>query len=474
MAERFPFKSLRHWLKFLEEQNSLIRVTKEVDTDQEIASIAYKAARTQGAPSFLFENIKGYPGWRIASATILSTQRQAWALGADDPANLVRECGPKLDQRVPPIEVSTGPCKEIKFFGEDADLSKIPFCFTGEFEGIPNLTSGISNKKDPETGWQNVAVRRQGISGRSKFSEFIAASQQDFLIWAKYQLQGKKMPVAIAIGADPVAYITSQTKVPVGVCEYELWGAFTGQPLEVVRCETSDLLVPAESEIVIEAEIDPFDRELDGPFPEFGGYYSLVVLVAKSQVKCITMRKDPIFYYMGMGLAPSEGHSMAEPMQAATLYNLLSKQFPGILNVHNHGWYHNIVQVDRKIAKAWPQFAQAVGLAVKTFIPYANLTFVVDDDFGDDLTDYYELLNALHYKFAGTKDLTVMHRTAGDQLNPVEPWVGRLGWADYCIFDLTEKMAPWDEAYKRGKAIPGRAALEKVEKYLWAEAVRRK
>ncbi len=471
MAERSPFKSLRHWLRFLEEQGDLARVTREVDTDQEISAIAYKAARTPRSPSFLFENIKGYPGWRIATGTLLGARRQAWALGAENPRNLPRECGPKLDQRVPPIEVSTGPCKEIKFFAEDVDLSKIPFCFTGEFEGIPNLTSGLSNKKDPETGWQNIAIRRQGISGRRKFSEFINTGQQDFPIWSKYQSQGKKMPVAIAIGADPLAYITSQTKMPAGVCEYELWGAFTGQPLEVVRCETSDLLVPAEAEVVIEAEINPFDRELDGPFPEFGGYYTTLAMVAKSEVKCVTMRKDPIFYYFGMGLAPTEGHAMAEPMQAATLYNLLSKQFPGIINVHNHGWIQMIVQVDRKIAKAWPQFAQAVGIAVKTFFPSNHITFVVDDDFGQDLTDYYELLNALHYKFAGTKDLTVLHRTAGDQLNPVEPWVGRLGWTDYCVFDLTEKMAPWDEAYKRGKAIPGRAALESVEKSLWAEVV---
>jgi UbiD family decarboxylase len=473
MAERFPFKSLRHWLKFLEEQGDLSRVGAEVDTDKDVSALAYKAARTPGAPSFLFENIKGYPGWRIATGTLFGARRQAWALGVEHPANLVRECGHKLDQRVPPIQVSSGPCKEIKFFGEDLDLSKIPFCFTGEFEGVPNLTAGITNNKDPETGWQNVAARRYGISGRSKFSELISVGQQDFLIWSKYQIQGKKMPVAIIIGADPVAYMIAETKMPIGVCEYDIWSAFTGQPLELVRCETSDLLVPAEAEIVIEAEVDPFERELDGPFPDFGGYYSILVQTARAEVKCITMRKDPILYYFGMGLAPSEGHSFAEAMQAASVYNRLTKQFPGIINVHNHGWYHMVVQVDRRIAKAWAQFAQAVGVAVNTYCPTLHATFVVDQDFGENLADYYELLNALHYKFAGTKDLTVLPAAAGDMLNPVEPWVGRLGWTDYCIFDLTEKMAPWDEAYKRGKAVPGRAALEKVEKSLWGELVRR-
>lgn len=471
MRESFPFRTLRSWLEFLDEQGELARVKEEVDPNSDVSAFCYKAARTPGSPAFLFENVKGYPGWRIASQTMFGRQRQAWALGADNPSALAREIGPKLDQRVPPIQVSTGPCKEVKIFGDDIDLSRIPFCMTGEFEGIPNLTAGISNKQDPETGWQNIAIRRQGISGKNKFSEFINTSNQDFQIWAKWQLEGKKMPVALIIGADPLTTILTQSKMPVGVCEYELYGAFAGRPLEVVKCETSDLLVPADAEIVIEAEIEPFDRELDGPFPEFGGYYTTLCWVAKSTVKCVTMRRDPIFYYMGMGLAPTEGHHMAEPMQAATLYNLLNKQFPGIINVHNHGWYHNIVQVDRRISKAWPQMAQAIGNAVKVAIPYSNITFVVDDDFGPNLTDYYELLNALHYKFAASKDLTVLHRTTGDQLNPVEPWVGRIGWADYCTFDLTEKMAPWDECYKRGKAIPGKRDLERLESGLWDRVV---
>lgn len=474
MAESFPFRSLRSWLTFLEEQGQLQRVKEEVDPNIDVTAFAYKGARVPGAPAFLFENVKGYPGWRIATQTMFGNQRHAWALGISDPHRLPTEIGPKLDQRVPPIQVSTGPCKEVKFFGDDIDLSKIPFCMTGEFEGIPNLTAGVSNKQDPETGWQNIAIRRQGISGKNKFSEFINTSNQDFQIWAKWQLQGKKMPVAIIIGADPTCMMMTQSKMPVGVCEYELWGAFTGQPLEVVKCETSDLLVPADAEIVIEAEIEPFARELDGPFPEFGGYYTTLCQVALSHVKCITMRRDPIFYYMGMGLAPTEGHNMCEPMQAATLYNILCKQFPGIINVLNHGWYHNVVQVDRRISKAWPQMAQAIGAAVKVAIPYSHITFVVDDDFGPNLADYYELMNALHYKFAATKDLTVLHRTVGDQLNPVEPWVGQIGWTDYCIFDLTEKMPPYDECYKRGKAIPGKFSLERLEGGLWEKAVGKK
>lgn len=473
MAETFPFRNLRSWLKFLDEKGELVRVTDEADTWGDISAMAFKATRTPNSPGFLFENIKGYPGWRIASMTMFGRQRQAWIVGVDDPNKIVIESAPKLDKRVHPVEVNTGPCKEVKIFGDNIDLSKLPICYTGQYEGIPNITAGISNKRDPETGWQNISVRRYGISGVDTFSEYINPTNQDFHIWGKYRMLNKKMPIAIIIGTDPLGYVVTQTKMPIGVCEYELWGSFTGQPLEVVKCETSDLLVPAEAEIIIEGEIDPHERELDGPFPEFGGYYTTLIWVARVKVKCITMRHDPIYYYLNMGVAPTEGHNIAEPMQGATLYNLLSKQFPGIINVHNHAWYHNIIQVDKRVAKAWPQFAQAIGVAVKTYVPYANITFIVDDDFGEDLSNYYELLNALHYKFAATKDLTVLHRTVGDALNPVEPWVGRIGWMDYCVFDLTEKMPPWDEMYKRGKAIPGSLFMEKTEKELWAKYVKK-
>ncbi|TDA65513.1 MAG: UbiD family decarboxylase [Clostridia bacterium] len=467
VAKEFPFRSMRDWLEYLDDHNDLVRVDTEVSTVEDIAAFDYHSVRTPGNPCFLFENVKGYPGWRIASNVHYGRRRQAAILGIDDVSHLAREVGLRLDKRVSPMEVSTGPCKEVKIFGDDIDLTRIPFCIGGEYEGTPNLTAGLSNKMDPDTGWQNIAIRREGIAGPRTFSEQLVQAQQDFQIWAKYQMRGEKMPVAYAIGVDPLSYMISQTKMPPGVCEYDLWGAFTGQPLEVVKCETSDLLVPAQAEIVIEAEIDPLAEELDGPFPEFAGYYVPLTWTARAEVKCITMRRDPIFYYMAMGLAPNEGLDMAIPMQAGTLYNVLSKQLPGIINVHEQAHAIYIVQVQKAISKTIPQFAQLVGQAVKVAIPYACATLVVDDDFGEDLENYFELVNYMYNHFVATKDLVVIPGALGSTCNAAEFYAGGIGRYDYYVMDLTEKMPPWDEGYKRGKAIPGKGALARVEKELW-------
>jgi UbiD family decarboxylase len=466
MAE-FPFKSLRDWMKFLEDKEELVHNKTEVNLEVDVSAIAYKACR-ESAPAVIHENIKGYPGWRVLSGTFNTMDRMAYALGVER-ETMLKELAPKLDVHVPPMEVSTGPCKEIKIFGDDIDLTKIPIPFTGEFEGTPNITAGMSNIRDPETGWQNIAVRRFGLKGKRRLSEFINPTQQDFMIWGKYRRVREKMPIAIIIGPDPCTYLASQAKAPVGFCEYDLVGAFTGMPLEVVKCETSDLLVPADAEIVIEGDVDPYVRELDGPFPEMVGYYTTVASVARVDVKAVTMRKDPIYYYLNMGMKPTEGHAIGELMFAITFYRELTKQLPGILDVRSINWNSVAVKVDKKISKAWPQYAAAVGNILKFVAsPAIKLVIVVDEDC-DDLENQDDLFNAIWSKFQASKDITIIPRTTGTVLDPSEPWAGSWGWTDFMIMDCTEPSPPYDEGYKRGKAVPTAEALRKVtenwEKY---------
>ncbi len=457
----FPFRSLREWLNFLEEKGDLVKNREEVDLREEISAIAKKIIMTNNSP-ILHENVRGYPGWRIANSTFLGLHRKAWVLGVGR-ETILKEVSQKLDMRVSPIEVSTGPCKEIKIFGDEVDLTMLPIPFTGAFEGTPNITAGMSNIRDLDTGWQNIAVRRFGLKGKRTLSEFINPGNQDFAIWANYRRAKKKMPIAIIIGADPCAYLVSQTKQPPGVCEYDLWGAFTGEPLEVVKCETSDLLVPATAEIVLEGEVDPEARELDGPFPEFMGYYTTIASVAQVKINAITMRKNPIFYYLGMGWAPTEGHEIGSLMLSISTYRELSKVFPGILDVYCHGWLYMVIRVEKEIAKNWVGYAKQVANVAKNLCKHDLKICVVVDEDVEDPSDYYQVVNAILNKFQATKDLTIAHRTLGCLLDPSEPWSGSWGWTDFMIMDCTEKPSPWDEGYKRGKAIPSPKSMQRVE-----------
>jgi len=421
MAE-FPFRSLRDWLEYLDSRGELVHNKQEVNLTEDISAISYKACQ-RGQQPVIHENIRGYPGWRIASNTMLGRERQAAILNVDLDS-FQEDAAPKLDRKVPPMEVSTGPCKELKFFGDDVDLTKIPIPFTGELEGTPNITAGVSNIRDIETGWQNIAVRRFGLKGKRRLSEFINAGvQQDYLIWAKYRRMGKKCPIAIILAPDPLVYLVSQSKQPVGVCEYELWGAFTGSPLEVVKCETCDLWVPANAEVVIEGEIDPVNRELDGPFPELFGYYTTIASVAQVNVKAITMRKDPIYYYINMGMPPTEGHDFGNLMYSLTIYRELSKVFPGILDAKAHRWgLISLVKVDKNIAMSLPNLSVMIGSWLRSMGFLAKGVIVVDQDVGD-LNDWDRVFDMVLAKCQASKDITILPRGPGTFLDPSEPWL---------------------------------------------------
>ncbi|MDY6861836.1 MAG: UbiD family decarboxylase, partial [Thermodesulfobacteriota bacterium] len=369
----FPFKSMREWLSFIDKKDELLHITDEIDLRTDITGVHHflsdEAKWGKNSPAVIFENIKGYPGWRLTTCSFLTPQRRAWIMGAPlERKEFASYVSPKLDQHVPPMEISDGPCKELKFFGDEVDLTKLPIPFSGDvsLEGTPSITAGISNKLDPELNWQNVAIRRYGLKGKRTLSEFISPVQQDFGIWGRYRRMKQPTPVAIVITSDPLTYMINLAKAPVGFCEYDLWGVFAGTPLEVVRCETSDLVVPANAEIIIEGELHHNIREMDGPCPEYCGYYTAIAEVGHVDVKCVTMRNDPIFYYLIMGMPPNEAICIQGLMTEMSVYRELVKLFPGVLDVSFD--FHNIigvVKVDKRIAKAWPGIARYIANAVK-------------------------------------------------------------------------------------------------------------
>jgi UbiD family decarboxylase len=473
---QFPFTSLRSWLDFLDEKGGLIHNKTEVDLRGDVSAIARKlsqvGSKTGSSPAIIHENVRGYPGWRVATSTLNTYEQLAWAIGEETADNVLGVMAPLLDLRVPPMQVSTGPCKELKMLGDEVDLTKLPHPFTGAYDGIPNITAGMSNKRDLDTGWQNIAIRRLAVKSKNIMAEFINQANQDFRIWGTYRRAKKKMDVAYIIGPDPVCYLVSGTKAPAGLCEYDLWGAFTGMPLEVVKCETNDLLVPANAEIIIEGEIEPEERELDGPFPEWVGYYSPLAQVARVKVTAITMRKDPIYYFMNMGWLPTEGESMGGFMTSANIFQELLKMFgKAVMDVYAISWNIIVIKVDKKIAKGWGggPMAHHVGMVSKYMVaPYLKMVIVVDDDV-DDIHDLVGVFNALMSKYEAGEDTIIVKRSTGTLLDPSEPWsgrAGRWGWQDFSIMDCTEKVAPWDEGYLRGKAVPPKWAEEKIEKNL--------
>jgi UbiD family decarboxylase len=463
----YQFKSLRDWLTFLEQKGDLVQNNEEVSIDGDITVISKKIARTQG-PAIIHNNIQGYPGWRVHTDGLTTRARMLWALniGTERATQVLAE---KIETMKPlkPEKIDNGPCKEIKVFGDDVDLSKIPNLLTGEFQTTPYITAGISFSKDPETGWTNSAIRRFQVVGKDELCVLIIPTQHEGMIFSKYKDRKEPMPVSIVIGADPLVYIACNMPAAEQFDEMDYWGALAGEPLQVVKSETNDIWVPATAEIILEGEVSYEERRLEGPFPEFTGFYSGFRKCPVIKIKAVTMRHDPI--YQDMALAPpSEGLNLAALVYGVEIYRQVKPLVPAISDVAVLSMLSltTAVSVNKTARERTPGLARKLAMAIKA-VKGGSLVknlFIVDDDI--DVHSIDDILWALSTKFQAAKDVTVVPDMPGLFLDPSEMWVGHggkySGHTSLGIFDCTEKPAPYNEGYRRGLCLPSRESNKRI------------
>ncbi len=323
-------KDFRGYLEYLEKRGKLLRVKKEVDPKHGIAAGIRKISDTNG-PALLFENVKGYPGWRVVGGIYGTKELMALALETEpDEKKLTQRYLDCIDKRVKPKLVATGPVKEIIIKGDDVDLTRLPNPTYNEKDAGPYIIEAAGIAKHPVTKVQNVGIyRRMVLSKNSTAIETIPPQDHGMIIEAAEGL-GRGGELAIVLGAPPELSIASQVKAPLGVDETEIAGAFRGEPLEMVKCETIDVEVPAHAEIIIEGVTIPGKRLLDGPFGEFRGEYVSWTNIAYAEcfevkITAITMRKDAIYQAMLSGMPMTENHWLRKWAIAAECYREVSR-----------------------------------------------------------------------------------------------------------------------------------------------------
>ena len=342
------FMDMGAWLALLENEGELRRVTAEVDWDRELGAVARRVLEKRG-PALLFENIRGYTGGRCTRLFVngLGTRaRLALALGLPKDAtnrDFVRHVMAKNRETVAPVVVPTGPVKEVIVRGDAVDQTEFPVPRWHHLEGgryIHTFSAVVT--RDPDTRAMNVGIYR-GMIGHRDTAPFLLIKGgqhwgRHFLKWAE---RGEPMPVACVIGFDPIMPFLAGSPIAANLCEWDVMGAYRGAPLELVRCETVDLEVPAHAEIVVEGTIsdDPATYEPEGPFGEFTGYVSdLPTPRPAMKVSCITHRRDPVFRGTLEGTLPgsySENSVMSSVQRAAIAWNILEGAgIPGILDVY--------------------------------------------------------------------------------------------------------------------------------------------
>jgi phenylphosphate carboxylase alpha subunit len=327
-----PFKDLREFIARLEEEGEAIKIEEEVNWNLEASAILRRSAE-EGLPAPIFQTIKGYPqGYRLFGNSANSFRRMAISMDLKPdthPRELIEEYLRRRQKQIKPVLVSTGPCKENVHTGDDVNLLEFPVPMQHEGDGGRYLgTWHVTIVKDPDSGWVNWGMYRHMLQSKNAVGILLAslAKHLGIIRDRSYLAKNKAMEVAIAIGVEPISAMCAASPLPVGVSEVDVVGGIRGEPVELVKCETVDLEVPATAEIIIEGELRPDDTMDEGPFGEFTGYMGGIREPRPViRVKAVTHRNDPIFTCSCCGI-PVDDNAVFSMTKAAEILELMRKE----------------------------------------------------------------------------------------------------------------------------------------------------
>ncbi len=374
------FNDVREFIEFLEGKNQIHRVKTLVSRDLEMTEIADRVVKS-GGPALIFENVEGYD-IPVVMNLYGTLDRMSWALGVDmldDLAsklrkllgiiqtppegliNKVKTMGEIIGvARTQPNLVRHGPCQEVVVTGEDVDLNNLPSLKCWPLDAGRFITLPLVISRDPETGQRNVGTYRMQI-----FDEKTTGMHwQTHKVGAHHYRLGEdkgqdKLEVAVALGADPVTMWSGSLPLPPGLDEIAAAGLIRGEPVDMVKCKTIDLEVPADSEIILEGYVKPGELRDEGPFGDHTGYYSPAESYPVFHVTALTRRRDPIYVTTMVGRPPTEDFFMGKASERFML-PVLQMTLPEVIdnNMPAEGVFHNLVLVS--IKKEYPGHARKV------------------------------------------------------------------------------------------------------------------
>ncbi len=388
-------KDNREFIEALKKTGDVVCIGQEVDWDMEAGAISRRAMELSG-PAALFEKIKGYPeGHRILGGPLATYRRVAVALGlpADTPVKQIFEEYERREQNPQtPVVVKDGPCKENIMLGEDVDVYRLPAPMCHDGDGGRYIgTWCFSVNQDPETDWANWGMYRFMVLNKDTLSGAPAPGSHFAMIFDKYLAENLPMPMALAIGADPLSSLAASAGYRIGESEAHFASALLEQPVELVKCETSDLLVPAQAEIVLEGEILPDTGAPEGPFGEYPGYRTSGYRAnLYFRLKAITHRNSPILTMSNLGVPPDDSSvGGAMGVAIALKRRLLSHGLP-VIDVFLPPEGASLLVVV-SVKSGGNQVARAVKEAITRRRAWYTKIIVVDED-----VDVFNLAEVVH------------------------------------------------------------------------------
>lgn len=427
---------LREFLKVLEEEHELQKIKVEVDPKHELGAICKIHNERPNSPALLFEHVKGHK-IPVVGQLLATDKRVALALNLPR-EHVFDETVRRAAKPLPPRRIPQGPCQEIIFEGADVDLGNLPICTNNPNDGGQYITAGHVIIKDPEYG-NNLAIYRMMVVSKNEVTIRFTPGHDghDFMRAAEKRKQ-EKFEVAVCIGVPPAVYVASQFEPRAGVYELEIAGGLAGEPVEVVKCRTIDLEVPALAEIVLEGELTiPAKTGDEGPFGEFCGYTTAQVPNERiMKIKAVTHRRNPIYHNIWLGKPPHEHLYVDALTYAVAAYQELKPAYPALKKAYAPPWGVSIVlilQLEKRLMRRGI-VNNILASSLYTRSGKWKHVIVVDEDI--NMEDPNEVLWALTTRFQPATDMFVIPRSITSSL---EPSAAADGLTSKLMLDLTVK-----------------------------------
>ena len=482
------YKDLRDFIAQLETMGELKRIHAEIDPALEMTEICDRILKTQG-PVVLFEHPKGHT-IPVLGNLFGTPKRVALGMGQEavealrevgkllaylkepDPPKGLKDAWDKLPvlkqvMNMAPRELSSAPCQEIVWEGNEVDLSRIPIqtCWPGDV--APLITWGLTVTRGPNKTRQNLGIYRQQVIGANKVIMRWLAHRGGALDFREFTLAnpGKPYPLAVALGADPATILGAVTPVPDSLSEYQFAGLLRGAKTEVVKCIGNDLQVPASAEIVLEGAIHPGETALEGPYGDHTGYYNEQEMFPVFTIERITMRRNPIYHSTYTGKPPDEPAILGVALNEVFVA-ILQKQFPEITDFYlpPEGCSYRMAVVSMK--KQYAGHSKRVMFGIWSFLRqfmYTKFIIVTDDDI--NVRDWKEVIWAITTRVDPARDTLIIENTPIDYLDfasPVSGLGGKMG------LDATNKF-PGETTREWGIPIVMNDTIRKRVDEIWSE-----
>ena len=407
-------KDLRSFIAELEKKwpDEVARVRKPISPRYEISALLTHLENRKQYPLLYCENVSGHNAPVVINAQV---SRRFMALALEcEPRDLALQYSQRQSRLLPPVPIDKAPVHDVVLTGDTIDLTQIPMLTHYDVNAAPYITAGVVVAADPESGVRNTSYNRLMMAGKRELRIFMAIGRHLWTLHNKLEQRNQPLPIAIIIGVHPLFSLGAQAFTAATEDEYAVIGAMMGEPLRVARAKSVPLLIPADAEMIIEGNILPNVRRIEGPFGEFTGHAVPADDRPVIEVTAVTHRHGYIFQDIHAGY--TEHKMMGALPREAALLRAVRQTVPTVrdvcMPVSGTCRFHAYISISKR-APGQAKNAICAAFAADMLLKHV---VIVDDDI--DVFDEERVLWAVANRFQADRGLVVISDAQGSELDP--------------------------------------------------------